>query len=224
MDCTPQWLGSAESSWSASPAPTAAVTRSAEKQALLAATGAAAADMESHVAARTRRESTACRSRPSRRRRSGGAGASAGGAAGMRADGTHWIVGASFVSLRQAPGQLPRSCVVAADAWRAYARATPLPRLSDRGLGLSAISASFCSTCRREDVFGRPLAVERDFRRHRPFGLARRAMPRIASFHGLAHRIHARRSPRSRYAPCSRRTFRNCRCRTRPSRSPPSAP
>ena len=107
----------------------------AQKQALLEATGAAGADMESHVAARVAAElglpfavlrvvsDPAERALPS------------AALAGMRDDGST-DAGAVLRSLRREPGQIPQLLRVAADAGRAYYALLRCHRRLGGGLGL----------------------------------------------------------------------------------------
>ena len=111
----------------------------AQKQALFAATGAAAADMESHVVARIAASST---NLPFAVLRvvadPAGARPASGGARGhaSRMGRTDAIGGRSFI-LRKNPGQFPQLVRVAADALPRLCSATPLPpAFWDPGLGL----------------------------------------------------------------------------------------
>ncbi len=106
-----------------------------QKQALFAATGAAAADMESHVVARTAAKHNLpfviLRVVADSQER----GLPPAALAGMRADGTTDAMGV-VRSLAKNPGQLPQLIRVAADAYRAYVALLRCHRRLGPGLGL----------------------------------------------------------------------------------------
>ena len=110
------------------------------------ASGAAAADMESHVVARTAAELALpfailrVIADPAERELPPAA------LAGMRADGGI-NVGAVLASLARSPRQLPALIRLAAEAGRARAALLRCQRSVSGRASASAISASFCSTC-----------------------------------------------------------------------------
>ena len=104
---------------------------------------------------------------PARHRRSGRASATAGGACRHARAMAAIDVRAVLVSLAGNPGQLPALMRLAVDTGRARATLLRCHNLLGPGLWASAISASFCCDVTRKHVFGRPLARERDVRRHR---------------------------------------------------------
>ncbi len=141
---------------------------------------------------------------------------------GVRRDGSTDAAAVMLALMRRA-GADPGADRARARRGRRPARPSSPARLARAAASASSISASLRSTWREKRY-----SAGRWFSSGISGAIGPSVLtPRSATRSGLQrvlHRVHHRRRLVAASGPCSRRTSRSCRCRRRPSRSPPSAP